>query len=97
MRLPALAPVAAAAASPLGLGAAAAAVAVTAMCLRSKELKPTVKGQGTAWNSAVLSLCPALTAPYRLPALLNNGHVETIFAAWFRCVRCCWACRAWIA
>lgn len=130
MRLPTLA-AATAAAAPLGIAAASAA-AVAAMCLRSKELRPTVQGQvgswsqadlraslpalpdarlascqdrrrspapprlrfalpqphmpaqSTPWNSAILSLCPSLTAPYRLPALLNNGHVETIFAAWFR-------------
>jgi predicted alpha/beta-fold hydrolase len=77
-------PLAAAATSPAGIAtAAAAAAAVAAMCIR-KALKPTVQGQSTPWNSAILSLCPSLTASYRLPALLNNGHVETIFAAWFR-------------
>ena len=45
-----------------------------------------LQGQSTQWNSAILSLCPALTAPYKLPSLLNNGPVETIFAAWFRWV-----------
>ena len=65
----------AAAAAPAGIAtAAAAAAAVAAMCIR-KELKPSVQGQSTPWNSAILSLCPSLTAPYRLPALLNNGHV----------------------
>lgn len=68
-------PLAAAAGSPAGIAtAAAAAAAVAAMCFR-KELKPSVQGQSTPWNSAILSLCPSLTAPYRLPALLNNGHV----------------------
>lgn len=65
----------AAAAAPAGIAtAAAAAAAVAAMCIR-KELKPSVQGQSTPWNSAILSLCPSLTAPYRLPALLDNGHV----------------------
>ena len=43
-----------------------------------------LQGQSTPWNSTILSLCPSLTAPYKQPSLLNNGHVETIFAAWFR-------------
>ena len=45
-----------------------------------------LQGQSTLWNSTILSLCPSLTAPYKQPSLLNNGHVETIFAAWFRWV-----------
>ena len=74
MKLQALAPLAAAAASPAGIAIAAAAAATVVMC-RSKALRPEVQGQSTPWNSAVLSLCPSLTAPYRLPAFLNNGHV----------------------
>lgn len=70
--------------SPLGLAAAAATAAALVGLCRSRELRPSVQGQITRWNSAILSLCPSLTAPYRLPAFLNNGHVETIFAAWFR-------------
>ena len=67
---------AAAAATPAaGLAAAGLAAVAAAAMFRSKELRPVVTGQGTPWNSAVLSLCPSLTAPYRLPALLNNGHV----------------------
>ncbi|EFN55873.1 hypothetical protein CHLNCDRAFT_145469 [Chlorella variabilis] len=74
-------------ASPLVLTAAAAAGAlgVAAMFRGTKELKPTVQGQSTAWNSAILSLCPALTAPYRQPGWMpRGGHFETILAAWFR-------------
>ncbi len=72
MRLQALAPLAAAAgAVPAGVGvaaaAAAAAVAAT-LALRKLELRPNVQGQSTSWNSAILSLCPTLTAPYRLAA-----------------------------
>ncbi|KAL4433399.1 hypothetical protein ABPG77_010252 [Micractinium sp. CCAP 211/92] len=88
MRLQALAPLAAAAGAvpaSVGVAAAAAAAAVAAtLALRKLELRPNVQGQSTSWNSAILSLCPTLTAPYRLAAGLNNGHVETIFAAWFR-------------
>lgn len=70
------APLGAAATVPVaGLAAAGVAAVAAAAMLRSKELRPQVKGQSTSWNSAVLSLCPSLTAPYRLPALLNNGHV----------------------
>lgn len=74
-------------ASPLVLTAAAAAGAlgVAAMFRGTKELKPTVQGQSTAWNSAILSLCPALTAHYRQPGWMpRGGHFETILAAWFR-------------
>lgn len=73
MRLQALAPLAAAASAvPLGLGVAAAAAAAAAtaaaLALRKLELRPSVQGQSTSWNSAILSLCPALTAPYSLAA-----------------------------
>jgi hypothetical protein len=83
MRIQALAP-----SSPAGLAAAAAAAAGTvglaAMC-RGKQLQPTTQGQSTPWNSAILSLCPTLTAPYRMPGWMPaGGHFETIFAAWFR-------------
>ena len=71
-----------AAAAPAGIAtAAAAAAAVAAMCIR-KELKPSVQGQSTPWNSAILGLCPSLTAPYRLPALLSNGHVVSRWVGW---------------
>jgi len=71
-----------AAAAPAGIAtAAAAAAAVAAMCIR-KELKPSVQGQSTPWNSAILGLCPSLTAPYRLPPLLNNGHVVSRWVGW---------------
>ncbi|PSC76782.1 Embryogenesis-associated EMB8 [Micractinium conductrix] len=79
------------AAAPLALvqlagpGAAAAAAVVLAWVLRRQQHAPTVHGQqGTPWNSAVLELCPSLAAPYTLPRVLNNGHVETIVAAAFR-------------
>lgn len=47
-------------------------------------LKPTVHCQPTKFNSALLSLCPSLTAPYSLPPWICNGHVETFFANFFR-------------
>lgn len=50
----------------------------------SRQFVPTVTAQPTKFNQALLSLCPSLTTPYRLPRLLCNGHVETIFAAWTR-------------
>jgi hypothetical protein len=78
-------------AAPLGLTAAVATAAAAAslgvaMARGSKELRPTAEGQSTPWNSAILSLCPSLTAPYRMPAWMpRGGHTETILAAWFRC------------
>lgn len=60
----------------------ASGLAISAML--SRNFKPTVKHSKTKWNNAILRLCPHLTANYRLPLFLNNGHVETIFAALFR-------------
>ena len=64
--------------------AAAAAAAAAAVAMRSRLLTPQVSAAPTPWNQALLSLCPSLAAPYSLPALLSNGHVETIYAAFFR-------------
>ena len=66
-----------------GAAAVAATAAAVAM-LRSRKLTPQVSAVPTPWNQALLSLCPSLSAPYSLPALLSNGHVETIYAAFFR-------------
>jgi len=65
MLLQALAPLAAA---PLaGAGAAAVAVAL-ALLLRPRQHTPQIMAASTKLNSAVLALCPSLTAPYSLPA-----------------------------
>lgn len=70
---------------PLALGTAVAvAAAGTAAMMWKKTYTPRVVAQPTPWNSALLALCPHLSQPYHLPAFLNNGHVETIFAALFR-------------
>ena len=53
---------------------------------------PKLQWQRDDFNAAVLSRCPALRSHYRVPALLANRHVETIFAAFFRQVRCLYIC-----
>ena len=45
---------------------------------------PKLLWQHDDFNSAVMSRCPALRSYYKVPALLANRHVETIFAAFFR-------------
>lgn len=49
-----------------------------------RTLHPTVSAQPTQRNEELLRQCPSFTAPYRLPRWLCNGHVETLFAAFFR-------------
>jgi hypothetical protein len=72
-------------ANRLAIAAAAVGVGATAAAAMSVgKHTPLLRAQSTKWNSAILSLCPALTSPYSLPTLLNNGHVETIYAALFR-------------
>lgn len=69
----------------LALGGVTLVALGTTIATRSmKTFTPTVISQPTRLNQALLALCPALTNPYKLPAFLNNGHVETIFAALFR-------------
>lgn len=71
-------------AAAVATAAATAALGVT-MARGAKELRPTAQGQSTPWNSAILSLCPSLTAGYRMPGWMPyGGHWETILAAWFR-------------
>lgn len=65
-------------------GAAVGAIVATSAAVWKKVLVPKLHFKSTAWNKAVVELCPYFSQPYTLPALLNNGHVETIFAAWFR-------------
>lgn len=70
------------AASAVAISAAAGAVVMGAG--KRFVFVPTVTAQPTPWNRDVLALCPKLHAPYHLSPFLRNGHVETIFAAWFR-------------
>ena len=49
-----------------------------------KTFRPRLLYERTEFNKALLELCPSLEKAYHLPAFLHNGHVETIFAAWFR-------------
>lgn len=70
------------AASAVAISAAAGAVVMGAG--KRFSFVPTVTAQPTPWNRDVLALCPKLFSPYHLSPFLRNGHVETIFAAWFR-------------
>lgn len=63
---------------------AAVAAAGTAAAMFKKVMKPRVIAQPSSFNDALLALCPYFTKEYELPSILNNGHVETIFAALFR-------------
>jgi len=63
--------------------ASASGIAISA-AMTSRTFYPKIRAKPTDWNDKIKRLCPHLTAPYRLPFLLNNGHVETIFAALFR-------------
>lgn len=66
-------------AAALALGAALAALATA----RTARL-PALSAASTPFNAAVLSRCPSLHAPAVTPAVLSNGHVETILAALIR-------------
>ncbi len=65
-------------------GTALVVAAATAGAMYRKEMTPVVTAAATKWNQALLALMPSATAPYSLPLLLRNGHVETIYAAKFR-------------
>lgn len=68
----------------LAAGVTIVASASAATTMLKRTFNPHVVAQPTPWNTTLLELCPTLAAPYSIPALLNNGHIETIFAAWFR-------------
>lgn len=63
------------------VGASGLAISAT---MSKRTLHPKIYAKPTDWNEKIRRLCPHLSAPYQLPSLLNNGHVETIFAALFR-------------
>lgn len=48
---------------------------------KQKSAVPDMQSSPTAFNTAVLSRCPSLYAPYVPLPFLTNRHVETIFAA----------------
>lgn len=58
--------------------------AAIATSMMRKSFVPIIKSKRTKWNEEIMKLCPHLSTPYSLPSILNNGHVETIFAALFR-------------
>ena len=68
----------------VGSAVLASAGGVAVSTIMRKSFTPRIKAKPTKWNEAILKLCPHLSATYHLPAFLNNGHVETIFAALFR-------------
>lgn len=68
----------------VGSAVLASAGGIAVCAIMRKSFIPRIKAKPTKWNEAILKLCPHLSAEYHLPAILNNGHVETIFAALFR-------------
>ena len=67
-----------------GIVVASASGIVISAAMASRTFYPKIRSKPTDWNEKIQRLCPHLTAPYKLPFILNNGHVETIFAALFR-------------
>jgi predicted alpha/beta-fold hydrolase len=63
---------------------ATVAAATTAFMTFKRSYKPQIKAKPTVWNESIRKLCPHLAEGYSMPFFLNNGHVETIFAAFFR-------------
>lgn len=72
-------------ADPAILATAATALAATVFVTmaRRKPAKTYTQVQPTSFNKGVLSRIPSLTSGYS-KFLIAGGHVETIFAAWFR-------------
>jgi hypothetical protein len=68
----------------LSLATATAVGAASFMDARKKVALPVITMIQNEFNKRVMSLCPSLNAPYKPVPFLTNGHVETIFAAWFR-------------
>jgi predicted alpha/beta-fold hydrolase len=66
---------------PALAAALALALAVAALARARAARLPSLSAAATPFNAAVLSRCPSLHAPVATPALLSNGHVETIYAA----------------
>jgi hypothetical protein len=70
-----------------GASAVAAGTTLLAAAVGSsgdKDLRAEVTAAPTAWNRALLARMPTAAAPYHVPLLLRNGHLETMFAAKFR-------------
>ena len=62
-------------------GAIAATVGFTAWLLGIRQKAATLQIGGSAFQQAVLEQCRTINTPYNTYPFLNNGHVETIFAA----------------
>jgi predicted alpha/beta-fold hydrolase len=46
--------------------------------------RPEIVMAASGFNDSILSQCPTLLEVYNAFPFLTNGHVETIFAAFFR-------------
>ena len=68
----------------IGAGTVVAAAAGIGMFGHGRSQKPRVVMQETPFNKQVLQLCPTADTVYRVLPWLFNGHLETIFAAFFR-------------
>ncbi|KAK9851534.1 hypothetical protein WJX84_003856 [Apatococcus fuscideae] len=62
-------------------GALTAAAGVTAWLFGVRKKTVSLQIGGSSFQQAVLELCPTMNTPYTTYPILNNGHVETIFAA----------------
>lgn len=67
-----------------GIVVASATGLVVSAAMIKRTFYPKIRGKSTEWNDKIRRLCPHLASPYQLPFVLNNGHIETIFAALFR-------------
>jgi hypothetical protein len=71
-------------AEPALYSAIAATVVVSTMAIAHRRRSlPAISMQPTSFNKGALSRCPSLTSVYN-KFIVPGGHVETIFAAWFR-------------
>ena len=66
------------------MAAAVTATGLAAWLLGVRNKTATLHTGSSSFQQAVLTHCPTINAPYATYPLLNNGHVETIFAARLR-------------
>ena len=65
----------------LWMAAFTAASGFAAWLFGVRHKAATLQIGGSAFQQAVLEHCPTINTPYTTYPILNNGHVETIFAA----------------
>ncbi|CAG9467412.1 unnamed protein product [Pedinophyceae sp. YPF-701] len=68
----------------VGVGVAIGAVGATVIMRRPRGSPPDLHYAAAELNRRLVESMPSLRKPYQAPALLRNGHVETIWAAFFR-------------